>query len=103
MFRAITGIVLTVGMLDCAPSRAAVWEDACRIAAKESDPARRGLFRRRALRASRNGRLAQGYPSGAAPEAPRAAVLEAQPPAVSLLPRQETEVWPQAAALFPEE
>jgi hypothetical protein len=34
---------------------------------------------------------------------PLAAVLEATPSAVSPLPREETEVWPQAAALFPAE
>jgi hypothetical protein len=103
MFRAMaTGIVLAVGMLDFAPSHAAVREDVCRIAAP--GPSRRGLFRRRPLRANGNGRLAQSFPANATQEMPpSAAVLEAQSPAVPLLPRQETQVWPQAAALFPAE
>jgi hypothetical protein len=104
MFRAIVaGLVLAIGMFDGSLIPAAMHDDACRMAATEAGPARRGLLRRRALRASRNGRLAQGFPSNAAQEAPSAAVLEAQPLAQPLLPRQETEVWPQAAALFPAE
>ena len=97
------GLVLAIGMFDGSAMTAAVRDDGCRMAVAEPGLARRGLLRRRGLRASRNGRLAQGFPSNAAPELASPAVLEAKPPTVSLVPRQETEVWPQAAALFPAE
>ena len=102
MFRAmVAGFVLAIGMFGGSPVMAAAHDDACRMAATEPSPARRGLFRRRGLRASRNGRLAQSFPTASPETARSAAVLEAQPLAQPLLPRQETEVWPQAAALFP--
>jgi len=108
MFRTIViATVLAVGVLDESMASAALRGDVCRIAAREAGPAKRPLLRLRAARASRNGRLAQSFPveaPGVAVDAPTsAAVLEATPPAVSQLPRQETEVWPQAAALFPAE
>ena len=99
----LAGIVLAAGMLDNSSAPAAIRDDACRIASADPGPARRGLLRRRALRASRNGRLAQSFPSVASSETPTAAVLEAQASAIPLLPRQETAIWPQAAALFPAE
>jgi hypothetical protein len=84
----------------------ALRSDTRRIAAAEAGPARRGLFRRRSARANRAWRTAQSFPVDADDHAaelpPGAAVLEATP-AVSQVPHQETEVWPQAAALFPAE
>ncbi|MEX2138132.1 MAG: hypothetical protein WD894_02640 [Pirellulales bacterium] len=108
MYRTIViATVLAVGALEESTASPAMGRDDCRIAAAEAGPARRALLRRRGARANRNGRGAQSFPAAmteAANETPPiAAVLEATPPAVSQLHRQGTEVWPQAAALFPAE
>ena len=96
-----------VGALDALPASAVLRRDPCRVVATERGPARRPLFRLRAARAGRNGGLAQSLwveETGVAVAMPEsAAVLEATAAAVSQLPRQDTEVWPQAAALFPAE
>lgn len=108
MVRAIVVMTLLAALpLGDSVAYGALRRDVCQIATTDAGPARRALHRLRAARAGRNGLGAQSFPAQTPPTfvvaSSSAAVLEATPPALSRVPRQETEVWPQASALFPAE
>jgi hypothetical protein len=85
-----------------------VCPDACRVAATDGARTKGVLARRRAARASRTATAAKSFPVhppelDLPTQSNATAVLDATPSEAPYLPREETEVWPQARALFPAE
>jgi hypothetical protein len=85
--------------------------DVCRVATDQRPHPRGILGRRRAARANRSAAAAQSFPAELPDREsdrevelePKTAVFDAAPSDTPHLPREDTEVWPQASALFPAE
>ena len=100
--------VLSAWALHDSIADTAVCPDVCQLAARDGARTKGVLARRRAARVNRNARAAQSFPgdrpaSATPAQSDATAILEATPTAAPYLPREATEVWPQASALFPAE